>query len=218
MEPEITSPAREHAANSTASLLLGSRKMTELGIAIAAALLTIAGTFAIEGWRRATEHRAAKKNLRAALAAELRGVRRALHEVARRQASRGDEDRAAVRRIPTPVFAATASSLGLLGSAVLISKLVRLCGAVDSLPEDLAHARSAGASANASLRERDLLLGLWQRARDLELELSDDDVEQVSADEAALFKKIEHDVGDALESTERVLIGQTVMIPRERRR
>jgi hypothetical protein len=195
-----------------------NRAVTELGIAIAAALLTIAGTFAIEGWRRATEHRATKRNLRAALAAEMRLVRRALHEIAKRDASRADDGRPATRRIPTPVFAATAGSLGMLESAAGISRLVRLCGAVESLPEDLAHARASGNAATASLRERDLLLGLWQRARELELELSDEDVEQVGPEETALFQRIEREVTDALESTERVLIGSTVMIPRERRR
>lgn len=202
--------------------------MSDLGVAIAAAALTIAGTFVVEQWRRITAHRADARNLRAALAAEMRLIRRAIHDEAKRSHIRpgdfsvGDvlesSDSRSPRRIPTPVFAATAGSLGLLGSASLISRVVRLCGAMDSLPESVAQARSAGSSDTAYIRVGDLLLSIWRRARELEVELSDRDMEEIPAYESALFHEIENDALRALEAADRAGGSTTVMIPKGKRR
>jgi hypothetical protein len=195
--------------------------MSDLGVAIAAAALTIAGTFLIEQWRRITEHRAEAKNLRAALAAEMRLIRRAVHDEAKQTHGHpGDtsSDSRNPRRIPTPVFAATAGSLGLLGSASLISRVVRLCGAIDSLPESLAQVRSAGGSDTAHIRAGDLLLSLWRRARELEVELSDRDMEEIPAYESALFHEIEREALEAIEAAQRAGGSTTVMIPKGKRR
>ena len=186
--------------------------MTELLVAITAAVLTIAGTFGIEQWRRRSEHRAAAKNLRAALAAEMRLIRRALHDEARRTRAGSDPGREP-RRIPTPVFEATADSLGLLDSSTLISRVVRLSGAVDSLPESIAEARSSGATDTAHVRAGDLLLSLWRRARELEEELADRDVEEIPPQESALFHGIEAEALRSLAAEERAGITQTVLIP-----
>jgi hypothetical protein len=198
--------------------------MSDLGVAIAAAALTIAGTFLIEQWRRRAEHRADAKNLRAALAAEMRLIRRAIHDEAKRARLRPADFASAdfaeasapraPRRIPTPVFEATAGSLGLLGSASLISRVVRLCGAMDALPESLAQARSAGTGDTAHVRAGDLLLSIWRRARELEVELADRDVEEIPAYESALFHQIESEALHALEAAERAGVSTTVMIPK----
>ena len=185
--------------------------MTDLGVAIAAAALTIAGTFLVEQWRRRAEHRAEARNLRAALAAEMTLIRRAIHEEAKRIQGAESSAPPSQRRIPTPVFAATAGSLGLLHSAALISRVVRLCGAVDSLPESLAQTRAAGPSATAHVRAGDLLLSMWRRAREIEVELADRHLEEIPPNENAFFLAIEHEA-QALEATERARGNETVMI------
>lgn len=191
--------------------------MNELGVAIAAAALTIAGTFLVEQWRRTAERRAERKNLRAALAAEMTLIRRALYEEAKRSHPDEPNPTPNQRRIPTPVFEATAGDLGLLRSASLISRVVRLCGAVDSLPETLAHVRSAGSSATAHVRAGDLLLSLWRRAHELEVELADRHVEEIASNENAFFLAIENEAKKALEAAERARANETVMIPKRRR-
>lgn len=188
--------------------------MSDLGVAIAAAALTIAGMFLVEQWRRTAERRAEAKNLRAALAAEMTLIRRAIHEEAKRSHVVESSPSSSQRRIPTPVFEATAGSLGLLASASLISRVVRLCGAVDSLPESLAQARSAGSSATAHVRAGDLLLSLWRRAREIEVELADRHVEEIAPIESAFFLAIENEALQALEATERARGNTTVMIPK----
>jgi len=194
--------------------------MTELGVAIAAAVLTIAGTFLIESFQRRAGRRADAKNLRAALAAEMRLIRRALYEAARRDHALARETATGehLRRIPTPVFEATAGSLGLLDSSTLISRVVRLSGAVDALPESIAEAR-ASAGAAAGVRSGDLLLSLWRRARELEVELADRDLEEIPPYESALFAEIEQEAGQKLQAGERAGVTQTVLIqlPKGRR-
>lgn len=197
--------------------------MTELGVAIAAAVLTIAGTFLIESFQRRAGRRADAKNLRAALAAEMRLLRRAIYDEAKRvRLRRGDDaeasDPGSARRVPTPVFEATAGALGLLDSAPLISRVVRLCGAMHSLPESLAQVRSAGRAETAHVRAGDLLLSIWRRAREIEVELADRDVEEIPAYESALFHDVENEALEAIVATERAGVSQTVMIPKSMRR
>jgi hypothetical protein len=115
------------------------------------------------------------------------------------------------------VFEATAGDLGLLGSASLISRVVRLCGAVDSLPETLAHVRSAGSGATAHVRAGDLLLSLWRRAHELEVELADRHVEEIAPNENAFVLAIEDEAKKPLEAAERARANETVMIPKRRR-
>jgi hypothetical protein len=188
--------------------------MSDLLVAITAAVLTIAGTFLIEQWQRRAQRKSDARNLRAALAAEMRLIRRAVYDSAKRAHVRAGESASdePLRRIPTPVFEATAGSLGLLGSSTLISRIVRLSGTVDSLPETIAEARSSGTSDTAHVRAGDLLLSLWRRARELEVQLADRDLEEIPPHETQLFAEIEAHAGKLLAATERAGVTQTVLI------
>jgi hypothetical protein len=192
--------------------------MSEFAIAIAAAALTVAGTFLVEQWRRWDEAR----HLKAALAAEMREVRRAIYEETEKrflierseaagEAVAGEMARPTLR-IEMPVFHSTAGSLGMVGSPTTVSHLVRLGGEIRRLPETLALVEADGPSEEGHLRVSDVLLSLWRLARELEETLAVSRLAEVPPRERQLFTSVEDAAAQRVAAEKRFKVTQTEFI------